>query len=396
MNANSNFVGRGSYGCVYRPPMPCKNKKPIPNTIGKIFANQTDEEDEKDAYSEMDKINTNNEFTPKSYGSCFVADKLTTKEKKELQECDLGISFGSSQFIMEDGGSDLDSSNLPFFEVLKNAGNIFEGLVKMEQMGFSHNDIKGLNIVYNKNTGRLLLIDFGLMTRYKDILEIPYNYLYPYYPPEFDVYTLSLAPKEISPNLEILDLCALLNILHDVLDRNYHTVYVVIEVFINNLKTKLEALPISVDRKKQFENILNSFGKEHRRKILFDFLMNDMYAQRKPNVVKKYFINHANKIDVYSFGITLLLQMIQNLKESDLKIKNFGVISKTLELISMMINPNPEKRSLPKQASEYFNANVLPLINKSVKMDQEKSLIQGLSKLFLETGGKGKKKQTKN
>lgn len=354
MSENSSFVGQGTYGCVYRKPLPCENcnrNSTRKNTIGKVFSSSPEKNDEKTAYMNISKtINTNNIFTPKFYKECNIAN-LSEHDKIALKSCQLypTIRTGSPQLILEDGGVDLSSSinDVSFFEILQNAGNIFGGLVKMEEKRYSHNDIKEANIVYNKNTKRLLLIDFGMMTKYEDITNIPYWAIYPYYPPEFQIYTFVFYPQ-ISEKFK-------LSPLDDSYKKN------VSETDINRLiqkfKRKCRQKFKSPDKKYlEILEILNSFSENARMEKIISFLEEKNEKLKTKKEISDYFQNHANKIDIYSFGITLLRLMSRKIHEVA---KNLENDIKTLELISMMIDPNPDTRITPKKALDFYKKHVL-------------------------------------
>jgi serine/threonine protein kinase len=161
------LIGEGTYGKVYRPPLKCDSKN-FKNSIGKVFSNKDDYNDELKIISKIKNINTRNTFSIPFYESC--PENL--------------------QLIYKDGGMDLYDfisfkSNKNFRNILNKMKYICLGIKKLIDHKYVHQDIKLENLVYNKTN--LYLIDFGLLASFKDIHKhsefLKYDYIP--FPPEY-------------------------------------------------------------------------------------------------------------------------------------------------------------------------------------------------------------------
>jgi len=166
------IIGKGSYGTVYRPPIPCDKKFKHKAIVGKVFSEKADFEDEIEIASKIQKLNSSNKFSIPFYQTC--------PENLEI--------------IYGDGGKDLSeyliaikpanrSKELP--AIMTKMKNLLEGINTLLENGYVHQDIKSQNIVYNGKN--IYLIDFGLMIKkselYKNDSFLKYTYLA--FPPEF-------------------------------------------------------------------------------------------------------------------------------------------------------------------------------------------------------------------
>ena len=190
------YVNNGTYGCVMRPGVPCKRGRPNDSgTISKLFADKVSAAEEIILHNKIvNKIDPEGAFTIKLVDYCQIANpsfrlhelgKCGNFSDKELQQHQF------YQIIYEYGGYDLDACTRKFkFEDLFRAMHrIFKGLITMEKHGYIHVDIKPPNIVYNPETQKMALIDFGMAMKSSELYVPENDYIfdhpYPYYPPEF-------------------------------------------------------------------------------------------------------------------------------------------------------------------------------------------------------------------
>jgi len=172
------YVAEGTYGCVYRPPIKCKNGKKY--TIGKVSklmtrraANKEINEykfiktvDKNNKYypgppigCEPDPIDANNEMTP---GECkLFEDNPNIKDYKLLIYNDGGYDL--DKFVKTQLDSYLASNRQEQTDLFfLHAYNLFEGLRLFLKNDLLHHDIKPQNIVFDPATYRFNYIDFGL------------------------------------------------------------------------------------------------------------------------------------------------------------------------------------------------------------------------------------------
>lgn len=200
------FLAQGN-SCVLKPALSCKNEQGIPTLedvndhISKVFNKDHtfwDEIQQNQAIMEIDKHSA---FTIPAKDACMVhADNFP---RDEIQKCTVlredpeqpKLVENLHQIIYEYGGKDLhmlsQSGDMTFEEIFQAAHSIFNGLTKLNNARFVHQDIKPANIVYKEEKKQLYLIDFGLLRHYdqvfsQDNLEIVASN-YPYFPPEYSM-----------------------------------------------------------------------------------------------------------------------------------------------------------------------------------------------------------------
>jgi serine/threonine protein kinase len=172
--SGGEFVENGSYGCVFRPAIPCvKNSITLkPGMVSKVFDDAVDAKEEQRFNLKINKLDPKNEFTVKSYGTCDT-DLLKAKEE-DIYECRYIDSkyFKPKQIIYEDGGIELTDiihypryfKNIYFEDFIPLWLPLVKALVVMKDAGVHHCDIRPANILYNPDTHRLTFIDFGILT----------------------------------------------------------------------------------------------------------------------------------------------------------------------------------------------------------------------------------------
>lgn len=196
------LIGEGNYGCVFRPSIKCKNKFNTPTIlksnkkVGKIFVDKLEFDNEKDIQKIISKIDPNNYFTLPLYEDC---DNVSFKDSNGANKCNLintRINDKYYQLTYGYGGISLkELLRVPgnpskFLIVFSKLKPVLEGLQKLYDAKYVHQDVKPPNILFD--THKLYLIDFGIMTQKDKIYTEDNTYVlkydYPYYPPEYKLY----------------------------------------------------------------------------------------------------------------------------------------------------------------------------------------------------------------
>lgn len=323
----SEYLGEGSYGCVVKPPVDCKNIKKLKknhenNLVGKIFVKKETFDKEIKANKIAIQIdNTNNYLlTPNSF--CTL-NKRDLKKTNRVKLCEfkhrefnkyyqLNMPYGGQTFKDYMKLNNLISIN----DLLSLSLNLFESIALLEDKKMCHQDIKPDNILV-KPDGKAVLIDFTLMIPFENIYSeinrhrLRYSY-YPY-PPEYKIYEYIHFQKCYQ-----YDYC------------NY-----VLNTYIND---NLSVFDNDKSLKLLFANteILN----------ILKPLINKMIIKDKNKKLENYINKYTNKIDVYSLGITI----VKLLKYTDYDMKN----KKINEFLRNIIHPNFEKRYSAKQAIQHI------------------------------------------
>lgn len=182
---NHKVIGKGSYGCVHKPSLRCKNTtvKSYKDKISKFMFNRH-------AKTEMKEYTTMQHADPKHKLYLGKPVKCSPSNDSDNEFAIRNCGFGSwtpnthSLLVMRDGGESLSDFAMRFRrnpltpENTKKmelfwieAQRILYGLTVFLQNDIVHHDLKAQNIVYNEEKNRINFIDFGLMTSKQKILE---------------------------------------------------------------------------------------------------------------------------------------------------------------------------------------------------------------------------------
>ena len=342
------LIGKGSYGCVYEPNIPCKNL--VKNVgVGKVM--KTD--DAHDEYGKNKAILEHliktvddkpiDEFMNPIVGECPV--RLSKDQLKECEPLKNLDEVDQYQLIYKHSGTDLQKMlGEGSFKLMTLHDNVaimkmFEKLVRGLNTTFcnqkkSHMDIKPANILHihfgdgNKYAeGRFLPIDFGLVSDFKKIYTIEniplLEYEYPYFPFEFKLYgkTVRVASDILNNPMVGTDLL-------DRLHSELYALFLTEQMFNTFLETvhdpKLNVrviLEASMYKRRHLKTFVSMASDRMYNDVknMIDKLIKSLKIQRKKSKKKKddyVFFKHQiedmgrmlcpEKIDVYSVGITLL------------------------------------------------------------------------------------------
>ena len=158
------LIGKGTYGCIFDPPLLCKKKQFNKGNIGKLTGTD-DLEREKNAFKVLQGIKESSHYFILPHASCSpkIIDNQVDNDINKCKMLTNGNPAEIKQIALEYGGKDLNKLNLisndsiSFFTLMK---QLLEAGSLMVLHGFIHNDIhRGNIVVNNKNTAKL--IDWG-------------------------------------------------------------------------------------------------------------------------------------------------------------------------------------------------------------------------------------------
>jgi serine/threonine protein kinase len=197
------LIGKGTYGCVFDPPLKCKSKwGPLKkNVVGKI-TQPIDFSAEAEAAKELATLDVRSKYfvLPDIHTACEILP-ISKQSDKDIQKCDPIMTDPNQQMIqfeMPNAGkslykrlNDADIRTPEFF--MKLMGFLLEAGAYLAAKSFVHYDIKEDNILIDESKS-LKVIDFGqsfsAKTITKDVLDLRWKIYNPAYAAEAPECTL--------------------------------------------------------------------------------------------------------------------------------------------------------------------------------------------------------------
>jgi len=348
----SEFIGKGTYGCVFRPSINCDGTIGGEKTVSKFFLDKKDYLNELKLQKVIDKIDVENKFTVKKISNCKV--KITQELKKEIKNFDkcYNLSNDIYQITYEYGGYDLyrlfkyDKDKIKDVDLslfLKKFLTIFEGLSILDRNQLLHFDIRSDNILYDPEKMKFVIIDFGLMKSRNNIFS--YDLFSSFhknphlnYPNEFVLFYFIVNKKEINK-----------------FKLNSYSYIEFNQNKINALKT-LDKFDLYVKKFNEiFDYLINDINTNLKETLKIfknlEYTFNDVSINRKTSLICS---DIKSKIDVYMLGIVLLdlLFYIFIFISSNPTISSIPL--SLFDLIKKMISLNPCNRPTIQEAMKEF------------------------------------------
>ena len=178
-------IGEGAYGCVFAPPLRCREKVDLDYStqVAKLMKAKEAREEMKyfRAIGEVDPENEYHMGTPKLCTPGPVREE-TVRACKHTRFSSRDMNAHPEKYsliMMVNGGKDLKDTMRLFAERFpsprlfgrfwEQTGHLLRGLQRFREGGFVHFDIKSHNVVFDPSTGAMRFIDFGLSGRTEDI-----------------------------------------------------------------------------------------------------------------------------------------------------------------------------------------------------------------------------------
>lgn len=348
----SEFIGKGSYGCIFRPSISCDGNIGGEKTVSKFFLDKKDYLNELKLQEVIDKIDIENKFTVKKISNCKV--KISQELKKEIKNFDkcYNLSNDIYQITFEFGGYDLyrlfkynrDKIKDVDLSLFKSFLTVFEGLSILDRNQLLHFDIRSDNILFDPEKMKFVIIDFGLMKSRNNVFS---NSLFssfhenPHlnYPNEFVLFYFIVNNREINKfklnsysyiefNQNKINALKTLDKKFDLYVKKFNEIF---DYLINDINTNLnETLKIF-------------------KKLKYDFM--DVSINRKTSLICG---DIKSKIDVYMLGIVLLDLLFYIFIFISSNTTIFTIPLSLFDLIKKMISLNPCDRPTIQEAMKEF------------------------------------------
>jgi len=173
-------IGEGSYGCIHRPSLTCKNKKiSYREKVSKLLLNRYAIKEMKQ-YLRIAKADKSSHY----YLGIPVECKIMNSKPniRAINKCEKGENIANniddySILVMPDGGVDIEIFAMKLKTQNKNMNIFWKEFLRMLegcQLFLKHNiinhDIKPQNILYDESKNKMSFIDFGLMQAYSMVI----------------------------------------------------------------------------------------------------------------------------------------------------------------------------------------------------------------------------------
>jgi len=191
------YISRGSYGCIFLPPVPCDtdgSSRRDEGAVGKIFKNVSDAEEEERNHLDVQRVDPHGVFTVRLLSKCVNVPKQAVLGEMDATACTLLERRESfTQITYEHGGVDAykmltNIHEYPLESWAAALESAFYGLCAMERSGLVHRDLSAGNLLFDKRRKRFVMIDFGMQARAADHFRRTsdiFQHRYAWYPPEF-------------------------------------------------------------------------------------------------------------------------------------------------------------------------------------------------------------------
>jgi len=371
-----SFLGSGSFGCVIKPGYVCHNyqQEKFKNlkTISKLFVSKEEWEKENRIQKMIEaEIDKTSKFTVKMLDSCPKPGSIA-KEIKDIYKCKQVINEDNRiyQIIYEYGGVDLHrilsnvsqtatSRKINVLKIFVSLFDVLQGIEKMVLVDYIHHDIKIDNILYNEDTNKAKLIDFGFCVRRKDcydnlsfFFEDESNLQHQFFPVEFNLIFHAYLNKNGLTKDEAKNL-------------NFYKACLDLVPFISRINANPmipKAVKAKVDEvKKKLAEYLENCSKIL---LLFKDANKDLLKPTKNDIdiyISAISLAHSRnkvdiryKIDVYMFGLSLLYFLLMGMIYLKEETGIYKVPLELFDLILKMIDSNPFTRySIQEAVADY-------------------------------------------
>jgi len=385
---NSKFIGQGTYGCVYKPNVPCSGDKLPPSNdyISKIQRNTSEVENEE----RLGKIISSKirdyrvRFAP-ILESCRI--NITEIDKREIDKCniitkdikkskDYGLPIITEyrSYKMKNAGK--HSLGEYFIHTVNHSPKYLikrlltthiyllksiNRLIGLKEYPIVHYDLKENNIIYNQSRKCPIIIDFGLSFEMKEsqpfskeVAMDKYYVYYDKYPPWcIEIVLLSYISQEFIGR----DSGDIKSTIHP---GDIQKMIQIVDNFI--IKSDILKMGISTEEKRDFKDGWVSFLQRFTEKT-----WEELYYELQNSYVSW---------DSYSISVMYFFMIHDILYDNNIKSRLLTQYENFLKK-SILAIPGPNQRTM----RPFINGMVKELrqISRNIKVDEYQSIVKGIS-----------------
>ena len=367
---DTEFLGEGSYGCVYYPGITCKGKKNKKNMITKIqeINFYSDNEKNNGNYIKTNIKNYNKYFSP-VIKYCIVKFNILEKSNLNMSKCNTLFdeynhnsyddaskkSIINNQYILM-YSSYIKSYTLKdfyskysidfVFSALTHINKILYALSLLNQIGIVHNDLHIHNVLISLKNLNPIIIDFGLSFNINNCYKFNKDYIDFQYIKKFvhdyreDSYHINIEKRFIS----FIIFNKVSSFPSEIFDNNDNNNIskAAITFFINDA---INSILNNEEIRKYFNNNEMIEYKKALEQFYYQFLDKSVYP--KYNTIVKYLLNYVHMYnDLYSLIIDFLYLNELKVYKQQLILNNEEqvILEFFIQLYKKGLHPDPNMR----------------------------------------------------
>lgn len=212
------FLSSGTYGCIFRPGIPCEgNTQTQKGMLTKIQTHTETTAQEKRIGEKIQKITNGHQYYAPIVSSCNVS--LSKVTDSEIEKCKIlpknkeGLTTNAVKYeanqIRYVGKDTLLQYLLGVFKskpenlvrtIVHSHNKLLDGFRKLALEGIIHFDVKENNIMCKDKSGTPIIIDFGLSVDVETISENNYKDIFYVYGPDYAPWCIEIATIAYAAN----------------------------------------------------------------------------------------------------------------------------------------------------------------------------------------------------
>jgi serine/threonine protein kinase len=198
------LMGRGAYGCVYRPGISCDGDVKLTDKyITKVQPENDTTEHERLIGEKVQKIKNYADYYAPILSMCEAS--LSNVSTQEIEKCDilpLGASTYAASKLRYVGKNTLMKHMLKTYttrtmgitsNIVESHNILLEGYKRLNENGIMHFDVKESNIMCEDRGGAPVIIDFGLSAEMSKLGRNDYKDVFYTYGPDYGPWCLDIA-----------------------------------------------------------------------------------------------------------------------------------------------------------------------------------------------------------